>query len=247
MKSIPDWFKLADIATAETMQRISKTVASNNMDLQIKNSPMLAHWFMTDSLLLANKANKDGMHANALALTRQCVEAISIIELGICKHPDAEAILLKWDNDLMTPGKLRGWLEENVWVKYGSGLWSESWAIFMREFARAIQPYAHYGRSLAQWQVRLHSVDGNNAFLEMKPRAYDPQKATRITLYHTLLMYILGRIWISVNHGDIPFESLIKKLGIALGKSLYLDGHSTDWSQQFWAVMWDKNGYTILE
>lgn len=153
MKVIPDWFKLTEIATAETMQRISKAVVSNNMNLQIRNSPMLAHWFMLDSLLLANRANKDGMHANALALTRQCVEAISIIELGVCRHPEAATVLLKWERDQMTPGKLRKWLEDNVWDKYGSGLWCESWSIFMREFAKAIQPYAHYGRDLAQWQV----------------------------------------------------------------------------------------------
>lgn len=247
MENIPDWFKFTDIATTETMQRISKSVASNNMDLQINHSPMLAHWFMCDSLLLSNKANKDGMHANALVLTRQCVEAISIIELGICRHPDAETILFKWRNDQMTPGKLRGWLEGNVWIKYGFGLWNESWAIFMREFAKAIQPYAHYGRDLAQWQMRLHSVNGNKALLEMKPHAYDPQKATRITLYHTLLMYVLGRIWISANSGDITFENLISSLGIALSKSRYLDGHSTEWSQQFWAMLWDVNDGVILE
>ncbi|EAO9145986.1 hypothetical protein E9961_09565 [Salmonella enterica] len=247
MRVIPNWFKLTELATAETMQRISKVVASNNMNLQIKNSPMLAHWFMLDSLLLANRENKDGMHANALALTRQCVEAISIIELGVCGHPEAATVLLKWEKDKMTPGKLRKWLEENVWDKYGSGLWCEPWGIFMREFAKAIQPYAHYGRDLAQWQVRLCNVDGNNALLEMKPHAYDPQKATRITLYHALLTYVLGRIWISSNYGDMPFENLINRLGIALGKSRYLDGHSTDWSQQFWAMLWDVNDGVILE
>ncbi|KAA9001637.1 hypothetical protein FJU30_04920 [Affinibrenneria salicis] len=246
-KDIPDWFKLTNIATPETMKRISDAVVLNNMDLQIKNSPMLAHWFMLDSLLLANRANKDGMHANALALTRQCIEAISIIELGICGHSEANSILLKWEKDQMTPGKVRAWLEENVWDKYGSGLWNESWTIFMREFSKAIQPYAHYGRDLAQWQVRLHRVDGIKAVLEMKPHAYDPQKATRITLYHALLTYVLGRVWLSANHGDEQFEELICKLGIALGKSRYLDGHATNWSQQFWAMLWDRNDGIILE
>lgn len=247
MRVIPDWFRLADIATEETMQRISKDVASNNMDLQIKNPPMLAHWFMLDSLLLANRANKDGMHANALALTHQCIESISIIELGICRHPEAATILLKCEKDQVTTGKLRKWLEENVWNTYGSGLWSEPWSIFMYEFSKAIQPYAHYGRDLAQWQGRLCGLDGNNVLLEMKPHAYEPQKATRITPYYTLLTYVLGRIWISANHGDILFENLIGNLGIALSKSRYLDGHSTDWSQQFWAMLWDVNEGIILE
>lgn len=47
------------------------------------------------------------------------------------------------------PGKLRAWLENNVWPGYGLGLWTEPWAVFMREFAAAIQPYAHCGPSLA--------------------------------------------------------------------------------------------------
>ena len=141
---------------------------------------MLAHWFVLDTLLLANQANREGMHANALALLRQCVEAISIIELGLCGHADAEATLLKWDADDLTPGKLRSWLQANVCSKYGAGLWSEPWSTFMREFASAVQPYAHYGRNLAQWQLRLHrfysATEPNldsHAILEMRPRAYD--------------------------------------------------------------------------
>ncbi len=214
----------------------------------------MAHWFLLDTLLLANQANREGMHANALALTRQCVEAISIIELGVCGHPDAEATLLRWDSDDLTPGKLRAWLQTNVWPNYGNGLWQEPWSTFMREFAGAIQPYAHYGRSLAQWQLRLHrfydankSTASSHAILEMRPRAYDPQKATRITLFHALLTYLLGRIWSAANPADAEFFALMAKLGTALGKSRYLDGHQTDWSQQFWAMVWERGGGTILE
>jgi hypothetical protein len=221
---------------------------------QVRSAPMLAHWFVLDTLLLANQANRDGMHANALALTRQCVEAISVIELGVCGHPEAEAILLKWDSDDLTPGKLRAWLQANVWPEYGNGMWSEPWSTFMREFAGAIQPYAHYGRSLAQWQLRLNrfydASEPNadfHAIVEMRPRAYDAQKATRITLFHALLSYVLGRIWLAVNATDREFATLITRLGAALGKSRYLDGHQTNWSQQFWAMVWERDGGTILE
>jgi hypothetical protein len=37
------------------------------------------------------------------------------------------------------------------------------------------------------------------------------------------------------------------RLGAALGKSRYLDGHQTDWGQQFWAMVWERGGGTILE
>lgn len=195
------------------------------------------------------------MHANALSLTRQCVEAIGVIELGICGHPDAEAQLLKWNGDRLTPGKLRQWLQANVWPPYGSGLWTEPWFTFMGQFPAAVQPYAHYGRSLAQWQLRLHSIhdtpDDPEALLrgiiEMRPRAYEAQKATRITLFHAILTYTLGRMWIAANAGDAEFAALISRLGSALGKSRYLDGHQTDWSQQFWANVWLRGGGTLLE
>lgn len=104
------------------MRRIAEAVSNSTMALQVKSSPMLAHWFILDTLLLANRANRDGMHANALALIRQCLEAIGVVELGICGHSDAEAMLLKWDADSLTSGKLRSWLQEHVWPRYGSGL-----------------------------------------------------------------------------------------------------------------------------
>lgn len=224
------------------------------MNLQVKNVPMLAHWFLLDSLHLANQANREGMHANALALTRQCVESMNIIEIGICGHPEAQSVLERWESDKLTPGKLRAWLQENVWESYGSGLWNEPWSTFMREFTAALQPYAHYSSKLAQWQMRLvpgalpsESENGFNRVLEMRPRAYDPQKTTRITLFHALVTYALGRICIARQSSKSPLDQNVLKLGKALGKSNYLDGHSTDWGQQFWAMLWGSDGNTILE
>lgn len=250
----PEWFTISEEANPQIMRRIAEAASSNKMALQVKSAAALAHWFTLDSLLLANQANRDGMHANALALTRQCLEAMGVIELGICGHPDAEATLLKWEDDRLPAGKVRAWLQDNVWPQYGSGLWTEPWSTFMREFAAAIQPYAHYSRSLAQWQLRIHRIydpvepdPDLKAIIEMTPRAYDPQKATRITLFHALLHYALGRVWIAANVGDAAFAALVNRLGVALGRSRYLDGHETNWSQQFWAMLWERGGGTVLE
>lgn len=237
------------------MRRIADAASKRALAIQVQSSAMLAHWFVLDTMLLANQANRDGMHANALALTRQCVEAISVIELGICGHPEAEAVLLKWDADDLSPGRMRAWLQDNVWPKYGSGLWTEPWSAFMREFAGAVQPYAHYTRNLMQWQLRLHRMNVDTSdpsadlhgLIEIAPRAYDAQKATRITLFHAILTYTLGRIWIAANAEDAEFAALMNRLRVALGKSRYLDGHQTDWSQQFWAAVWERGGGTILE
>lgn len=255
-RPVPEWFTVAEEARPEVMRRVADAVQASSMTVQVRSSPMLAHWFVLDSMLIANRANRDGMHANALALTRQCVEAIGVIELGLCGHPEAEATMLRWDADQLSPGKLRAWLETSVWPKYGCGLWSEPWSVFMREFAAAIQPYAHYSPKLAQWQLRLLQVApqtsgdpaaNSHLFVEIRPRAYDAQKATRITLYHALLTYTLGRILMAARPNEGRFEALMDRLRLALGKSRYLDGHETDWGSQFWAMLWSYDGGTVLE
>lgn len=126
----------------------------------------------------------------------------------------------------------------------------------MREFASAVQPYAHYSSPLLQWQYRLHHVplpsndDGNKELkrvIELAPRAYDAQKATRITLFHGVISYILGHVVMAARPEDAEFCQLVERVGVALGKSRYLDGHATNWSQQFWAMVWNRSGGTILE
>ena len=249
MTAIPEWFILTEEATPTVMGRISAATSAIHMPLQVKFLPQKAHWFLLDSLLLANQANREGMHANALSLTRQCVEAMSVVELGLCGHKDAESTLHQWEKDDLTPGKLRAWLEANVWPAYGSGLWTESWASFMRQFAAALQPYAHYSTKLSQWQDQLLPDSGDDQthkLVRIAPRAYDPQKATRITLLHGILTYVLGRIHLA-GHKDPELAPLVLRLGSALSKSQYLDGHATDWSQQFWAMLWSTSGATVLE
>ncbi|MGH1558218.1 hypothetical protein ACRAWD_11285 [Caulobacter segnis] len=85
------------------------------------------------------------------------------------------------------------------------------------------------------------------AVLRYGPRVYDAQKATRITLFHALLHYVLGRIWMAGNLNDAAFAKDLTSFGDALGRSEYLDGHQTDWSQQFWALVWRLDGRIELE
>lgn len=233
------------------MEHVRAAIEAQSLPLQIRNAPTLAHWFVLDSLCLANQANRDGMHANALALTRQCIEAISVIELGICGNKGASELLAQWEADSVSAGQVRKWLSVNVWPSYGSGLWNEPWSDFMANLARAVQAYAHYTTQLSQWQYRLHGLwkkDSPELLIEVRPRAYDAQKATRITLYHGILTYALARICMAAGSVEDEYRSLIVQLGKALGRSKYLDGHQTDWAKQFWAMTFSKEtGSTILE
>jgi hypothetical protein len=122
----------------------------------------------------------------------------------------------------------------------------------MAHLAKAVQPYAHYTSRLAQWQERLigqaDTDDPHSFYVQFGPRAYDPQKATRITLFHAILTFALARIWIATTANPDPeFSALINRFRVALGKSKYLDGQETKWEHQFWAMMWSKSGGTILE
>lgn len=253
-KSAPEWFVISDEVRPLTLQRLAESLDALRLPLQIRTAPVQAFWFLSNSLFLASQANQDGMHANALSITRQCLEAISVIELGLSQVPAAEQVLLRWEADKESAGSLRKWLEANVWPNYGHGLWSEPWSDFMGRLAKAIQPYAHYSTKLAQWQMRVRefSQNGDNgellAVVECGPRKYDPQKATRITLYHALLIFTLARIWLATaGKSDTTFGALVDRLRMALGKSVYLDGATTNWDQQFWAMLLFRDGQQAPE
>ena len=247
-RNAPEWFILSEELLPQIMQRLARSLENLPLPVAVRTFPIQAHWFLLDSLYLANIANRDGMHANALAITRQCLESISIIELGLCGVSGSAEMLEKWSQSPQPSGALRKWLEANVWSRYGTGLWSEPWAEFMGKLCGAVQRYAHYSSDLAQWQTRLRRMEdkedgtGYTGVLEMRPRLYDPQKATRITLYHGLVAFALARIWLASGIPDPGFESSIERLRIALGGSVYLDGNRTLWEHQFLAMMWFKDG-----
>lgn len=250
----PDWFKLAEPFTEATHPRIRVALNDVGLDPQIRNSPMLAYWFLMDTLELSDHANRRGMHAPALAIIRQCVESLSVIELGLCGHDGAERALLEWEADKRSGGELRKWLQGNVWGGYGSGLWNESWSDLMHQYAKAIQPYAHYSAALARWQMNIRSVVNPSGADEMigltaslAPRQYDPQKATRVTLLHLITHYILGRVWSAAHADDSAYRALILEMGDAIGRSEYLDGHGTKWAEQFWAFTWRTDGTLTFE
>lgn len=245
----PLWFELSEKTTNLVMKKVAGALENPPFPLQVKMLPAQAHWFLLDSLLLANQANREGMHANALAITRQCIEAISVVELGLCGTPEAIKTLHRWEKDELTAGELRKWLESNLWAKHGRGLWSESWPVFMGNLARAIQPFAHYSSKLSQWQSHIigqaERTEGDSRKLIMRfaPRAYDPQKATRITLFHSLITFVLGRIYMThAPNVDQSFNAAVTQLGSALGQSDYLDGNETDWFKQFWAIVIFSDG-----
>ncbi|MEK6282760.1 MAG: hypothetical protein AABN95_20565 [Acidobacteriota bacterium] len=64
---------------------------------------------------------------------------------------------------------------------------------------------------------------------------YEANKATRITLLHVLLSYMLGRIVVENNAVPELQRDKVRRLGIAIAESPELYHGKINWHQQFWA------------
>jgi hypothetical protein len=190
-------------------------------------------------------ANKRGKHSAALCLIRQSVEAISIAEVSLQETRFAEPLLLAWKDGKRSHGELRKALEQSIWPRYGAGLWSEPWSDFYANLARAVQPYAHYTPELQGWQFSTASYNGGTSFVASYGlETYDALLASRITLLHMLLTWMLGRILlVHGTNADVEARRQdIVRLGKALASSklLFRDG---DWGSQLAPHMLFKPGH----
>jgi hypothetical protein len=175
---------------------------------------------------------------------RQSVEALTIAEIGLQPTEFAEPLLVAWNSGKKSQGELRKALEKDVWPSYGTGLWDESWAEFYGNMARAVQPYAHYTPELQGWQFSAVAYDGGKSFVASTGlETYDDLLATRVTLFHVLLTWMLGRILLA--HGRNPDvlmrDAEILRLGREIGKSKLLVERG-DWWMQFAPHMLFKPG-----
>ncbi|MGH8278800.1 MAG: hypothetical protein ACRETQ_04445 [Gammaproteobacteria bacterium] len=170
-------------------------------------------------------ANRRGKHSAAVCLVRQSIEALTIAEIGLQLPAFAEPLLSGWKEGKKSHDELRKALEKDIWPTYGCGLWDESWAEFYGNLARAVQPYAHYTSELQGWQFVTVAYEGGEQFTAMTGlETYDPLQATRITLFHMLLTYMLGRILLvhGKNADALSRRAEILELGQALGSSKLL-------------------------
>lgn len=234
-KKNPRWFVLGD-RLMWPLVGMGCTSARNHRlsspDIQLMAELAICHH--AGCLEAGIHANRRGKHSAAICLVRQSLEALTIAEIGLQPPVFAEPLLLRWKEGKSSHGELRKALEEDVWSSYGSGLWDETWAEFYGNLARAIQPYAHYTSELQGWQFASVKQEGKQTFIAMCGlETYDPLQATRVTLFHTLLTYMLGRILLV--HGENPDvlsrRADILELGQALGSSKLLFQRGEWWKQ----------------
>jgi len=231
----PQWFTIGDGLLWPLIGMGVATARSHRLstpDLQSLAELALCHH--AGCIEAGGHANQRGKHSAAICLVRQSVEALTIAEIGLQSPEFAEPLLVAWKEGKKSHGELRKALEQSVWPRYGTGLWGETWAEFYGNLARAVQPYAHYTSELQGWQFATVDYNGGKDFVaKFGLETYDPLQATRITLFHMLLTYMLGRILLV--HGKNPDvmarQGDILKLGHALGSSKLLFKRGEWWSQ----------------
>lgn len=243
----PEWFLLCSELHNVILDSALEHLASRNgPDVHLNLMPLSAVHHFINCLTTSEEANRKGMHAVAISLLRQCVEALVVIDAGLQDVPTGDMLLGHWRGE-KTAGQMRQLLEQHVWRKYGRGLWNETWSDFFAKLASAVQPYAHYGPQLQFWQIATlggpyKGEDGSLQFLaQVGLTAYDPLKATRITLFHGLLLWSLAEL-ILTNGGSSRLDTnAVAKLRAALAASDLLDGEQTKWDQQFWGTLFFTN------
>jgi len=248
----PEWLQKSDELFQPVWKALWSSIQNNELSLQLNPLPIEALRFIVYSLGYSDDANRNGRHAICMAMLRQSVEAISVVELGLTRHASREKQLQLWQDRKCSPGALRGWLEKNTWKTYGPGIWNESWAQFMGHFAKSVQPYAHFSPDLILWQEAFFGFSpGRGGWQGMAMTGndcYDPQKASRITLFHSILFYVLARLLVENSSGARQdLKNDVASFGDALGRSEYLFGNRTNWEHAFLGMMWRKDGSTLFE
>lgn len=231
----PKWFKLGNQLMWPLVGMglaVARSHRFSSPDLEVLGELALLHH--AGCLQAGIQANRSGKHSVAISLVRQSVEALTITEIGLQAPEFAEPLLLAWKDGKKSHGELRRALEHNIWPNYGNGLWEETWSEFYGNLARAVQPYAHYSSELQGWQFVTLDYDGGKEFTAAYGlQTYDALQATRVTLFHMLLTYMLGRILLvhGKNADVLSRRPDIVELGQALASSKLLFNAGEWWAQ----------------
>jgi hypothetical protein len=165
-------------------------------DLQLQYIPHYAGKHCLESVRLSRLANEGGAHAVAVGLLRDAVETLSLVAVSICQHPDKMSILKKWDDDKLSAGEVRKYLEASVWPTVSiSGLWGESWSSFWASFASSVQPYAHFSPLRMRWHQYAQIVNGKwRVWINHPEGDFELYRGARISAFQLLVFWAFAEI-----------------------------------------------------
>ena len=240
----PKWLELGEPLIGSILAIAKTTLEQSQLaDFDLAQIPVLSVYHFASSLDTSIDANQKGRHSVAISLTRHCIEALTLIDVGLQDEAFALPLLDKWRDGKKNSGNLRQGLEKSIWPRYGTGLWDEPWGEFFGNLSRAVQPYAHCSRELLEWQFAVLNHSCGEAKFTVAVGAYDPLKASRITLLHVLVGWTLGRLLLE-NRSNPTVTAIsrdICELGKALGSSKLLVKQK-DWSLELLPNLLFKSG-----
>ena len=248
-KHPPLWFKIGEPMIWPCLQAVLSVLSTRRTgNLNLDHIPKCAAIHLIHCMEASIEINRRGRHAVAIGLVRQCVESLTLIDIGLQSLSLRDQLLEAWREEKKSHGQIRMELEREAWPRYGGGLWTETWAEFFGEFARAVQPYAHYTQLLQGWQFAsppgqqlTRSSEGNFLFIaQIGLNTYDGLKASRITLLHCLIAWAVARIMVANGYDGAINTKQIELLGNEMGKSEFLSRGALKWHQEFWPFMFDS-------
>tara|TARA_B100000949_G_scaffold234096_1_gene252167 strand:+ start:2927 stop:3571 length:645 start_codon:yes stop_codon:yes gene_type:complete len=156
----------------------------------------MAFSFLRHGLFHLEGANKAGHHAIAISLLRQCADPLFVVECALVRNEASLAALDTWAaTSGMSVGKLRKDFADNVWSEYEHHFLDVAWPDFIGDFYRSVQTYAHFNSSTLQWALNPISstrLSDGAIILEAKQWSYCAEKATRVTLFQSVLIRFLA-------------------------------------------------------
>lgn len=243
----PTWFILGQPLVQQIAEIAAPAIRARQFSTaHIAHIPIMALLHMDACLRASIGSNQEHAYSAAMAMLRHCVEAITLVDVGLQSPAFAEPVLQAWWSSKKSHGEIRAELERTIWPQYGVGLWDEPWCEFFGNLARSVQPYAHYTPDLMGWQyaVQQHDSSSRQFRAAIGPGAKDALKQTRVTFLHVLVAWTVARLllasgWVGV--GD--FEPTIKRLGASLASSKLLFQDTKNWGDQLLPHVFFKAGH----
>jgi hypothetical protein len=249
----PVWLRLARQIDAAVLTGVEHSLDRRHPDPDLGLIPYAALLHLRACMETGLWANNQGYHSAAIGVFRHSVEALTLIDLGFQEPEYNSQLLSAWKEGKKSAGEIRKYLGRDVWPRYGTGLWSESWSDFFGNLARAVQPFAHYSNELMYWQFFVpsqpisSSADGaRNILAALRCPTNDPVKAARLTLLSAMIIWTLGRILLANRPSWRGPRGELDALGMAICGSKLLDP-GENWSDQLLGLYYFKPGFDWVD
>ena len=83
----PRWLQICQANLIPLLEHTSASFnQSNDLNANVRITSILASYHLHQCILSSIDANEKGRHSVAIALLRQCIEALTIVDVGLQSH-----------------------------------------------------------------------------------------------------------------------------------------------------------------